>query len=90
MIVLSYSPLNGILWWSIITDVENGDEVEFVATGITVEDGKAAIGLGNEQHIDLAPAGRAVVEGLARKQEPVASIVELVEASAQTLLVRHE
>lgn len=90
MVVLSYSSLSGILLQSIIPDGEGDGEVDFVAPGVAVEDGHVAVGLGNEQHIDLAPAGRPIVKGFAREYQPVVGVVILIEAATQALLMRHE
>ena len=87
---LSYSHLNSIAIWSIIVDGEMGVENEFVVPGVAVDDGHVAERFGDTQDVNLAPTRRAVVKGLARKQQPVAHIVILIETSSQAILVGHE
>ena len=74
----------------VVTDGIFGGKDEFASPMITIDDGDATIGLGNEQYIDLAPAGWTIIKRLARKEQDIACIVILVESATQTLLMWHE
>ena len=63
---------------------------KFVAPGVAINDGHSFEGLGDLEHVNLAPLGVTVIKRLARKHQFVHHIIILIETTTQTVLVRHE
>ena len=69
---------------------ELGSEDNIVAPGVAVDNGHAAISLGDFKCRHFAPTGWTIVKRLARKYDAAAHIVKLIESAAQAVLVGHE
>ena len=74
----------------IISNGKFSGEVDFIVPAVAIDDGDATVGFGDEQHVDFTPARHAIVKRFARQYQDVTSIIELIEATTQALLMGHE
>ena len=65
-------------------------QVEFITPRIAIDNGNTTVSLRDQEFIYFAPSGHPIVKRLARENQYIVRIVELIESSAQAILMRHQ